>query len=583
MVSSRDLIGFAAAASPEETLFWSGAGISVDPPTCGPKGEELTQRALQHAFLPSVAETVSRYYRKLDISDQRSGRARTSPRLETVLQVVETVHGQEVLADLLSDLKAEPNPLHRFFAGHLSRGGSHVTMNFDTCIERAGGDGLPPGAPLHVHGQLGSEAIGATLARIERGLPKEIRAPLTETLLSPRVRSIVFVGYSGSDFFDVDPFLASLSSNALAGREVLWIEHKTDAREVEPKRRQLRALREAGARVREVEMQTRPALAEMGRSWSLTLGESEGDRRPWRSEVSIDGAMKRQASIELFSLMGLHKEVEALLEPRGPHDWELRAHTRWAEGRYVEAGTAWTIARAEGSDAARAERVGAVAWIRGEYRRAREVLATALEEPGGTPEERIALAETLARVFVHMRRSPDSYLLAKPALRNFILEYLPDPAELAAAGEPVGTHLANRLVSARLSLGAQVRERPDPVESFGEYEALNAQLNYRQGELRSRPWVRFAELRQLHRDFEAIGASGDAARAVLLAGPCVFRWRRLRDAADRLQVTRRQRKRLLASSLAGSTVRCVRYLRFRLRARRIPGFEAIPRARADCR
>lgn len=560
-------MGPAAAAPPEAVLFWSGAGISVDPPTRGPKGEDLVRRALAHAFMPSVADTIADYYEALGLSEQQPGPPRTSPRLETLLQVVEAVHGWEVLADLLTDLEAEPNPLHEFFAAHLSRGGSHVTMNFDTCIERAGAGAWSPGALLHAHGKLGSARMGATLARIERGLPDEIRGPLTEMLLSPRIRSIVFVGYSGSDFFDVDPFLASLPGGSLAGREVLWIEHRAGFQEADPRRRQLEALRKAGARVREVRTLTRSALSEIGRPWKLALGEAEGEGRAWQPRVSVNREMKRQASIELFSLMGLHKEVDALLEPRDPHGWELLAHTRWAEGRYTEAGAAWSTARAEAPAAARAERVGAVAWIRGEYRRARDVLVGALEGAGGSPEERIALAETLARLYVHMRRSPDSFRLATPQLRAFTLAHLPAPELLAEEGRPLGTRLANRVASARSSLGVEMPAAADPVESFGEYEALNAQLNYRQADLRARADrepVSPTEFRSLTRDFSTLGANGDAARAILLSGPCIYSLPELHQATRRLQITRRQRNRLLMASIANALLR-----RGRIRWRRV--------------
>src|SRR4051812_35045832 len=331
MSSIERLIGPRVLAPPERTLFWSGAGISVDAPTHGPKGEDLVQRALAHAFLPSVARTLAWYYRTLGTVRERPGLPRRSPRLETVLQVVEAVHGEEGLADLLTDLDAQPNPLHRFFADHLSRGGSHVTMNFDTCIERAGRGDWKPGALLHVHGELGSGGVGATLARIERSLPREIRDPLREMLLAPRIRSIVFVGYSGLDFFDIDPFLASLPTDSLIGRDVLWIDHQSDLLEVEPRRRQLEALRIAGAEVHEVQTLTRAALEEVGRPWRLPLIEDGGEGRPWQPQIPIPEGMKKRASIELFSLMGLHKELDRLLDPDDSPGWELVAHTRWAE------------------------------------------------------------------------------------------------------------------------------------------------------------------------------------------------------------------------------------------------------------
>jgi hypothetical protein len=547
MPSLAALLGPLVGADPEATLFWSGAGISVDFPTCGPSGDALTRRALTHTFEPGIATTLAAYYRALNLP-------RRSPRLETVLQVVEDVHGTAVLHDLLTDLEAAPNPLHAFFAGHLEMGGRHVTMNFDTCIERAATKAWPHDALLHVHGQLREDGMGATLARIERGLPAEIGDGLRRLLLSPELTSIVFVGYSGSDFFDVDPFLASLPRGSLTARNVLWIEHGEGLALVERERTQLRALREAGAHVREVKASTRTVLKEIGRQWGVSLNARPGQPRPWSPDVPIDPRLKQRATVELFALMGLHREVDSRIELCRAHDWEVLAQTRWAQGRYADAGAAWTRARAGASPAARAERAGAVAWIRGEFRGARDLLVEALREAEGTLEERLTLAETLARVYVHTRRTPDSRGLAGPQLRDFILDDLPDPATLADNGRALGIHLRNRVVSARTDLGASSADALDAFESFGEYEALNAQLNYQHGRLRSRKAhepVAPREFRALRRGFAAIGAYGDAARAELLAGPRVFSLRELWRAAHRLQITRRQRIRLLAASVLG--------------------------------
>ena len=54
-----------------------------------------------------------------------------------MLDVVNRIHDENVLRDLLSDLDAPPNDLHQFFAAQLRAGGGHITANFDTCIERA--------------------------------------------------------------------------------------------------------------------------------------------------------------------------------------------------------------------------------------------------------------------------------------------------------------------------------------------------------------------------------------------------------------------------------------------------------------
>lgn len=130
----------ALAAAPEATLFRSGAGISADPRDgaagrrFGPRGRGPRGPAL------------------------RSGRpAQPPPRL----------------------LRLPPG------AGWPPR---HDELRH---LHRARGAGRPNfPLPLHVHGRLGEEALGATLARIEKGLPAATSDRLFKSLLDPAVASI---------------------------------------------------------------------------------------------------------------------------------------------------------------------------------------------------------------------------------------------------------------------------------------------------------------------------------------------------------------------------------------------------------
>jgi len=137
---------------PDRVAFWSGSGISLEPPTQGPLGETLTRRALDLAFGPGLMDLVVQAYSDVDPAlpgelkylspDKRL------PRLETVLDVAAREHGLTVVPGLLADLASPPpNEQHRFFAGHLGLGGSHATANFDRCIEAASGRGI-----VHFHG-----------------------------------------------------------------------------------------------------------------------------------------------------------------------------------------------------------------------------------------------------------------------------------------------------------------------------------------------------------------------------------------------------------------------------------------------
>jgi hypothetical protein len=544
------------ALGPDEVVFFTGAGISADPPTSGPVGNALADRTLDHAFASGTGATIARYYTALRLDRQR-------PRLETLLDVVFRVHGEVFFDDLLSDLRAGlPNALHGFFAEHLLSGGHHATANFDTCIERA----APAGAPvdvLHFHGSFGGAALGATLARIERGFPSGVRATLERTLLDPAVKLVVFMGYSGSDFFDVDPVMRSLPAGALAGRSVVWVSHDTTnpPRAVLPERKQLRWLHAAGASPHEINAPTRDIAEGFACAWGFTLTDPPGTAAPWRATFTASYDAKQRATLELYALMGLHNEVRQLLpRPTTASEWEILANTLWAQGRYSAAGDAWEKARAGATETSRAERRGAVLWIRGQFSRARHELLEALGDPSASFEERLVVAELLARVLTHMRRFPDSRLVPVRRVHDIALASLPDPAALASAGEPLGTHLRVRVASARAALGAgESQERP--IESFGEFEALGGQLNYRHGAIRERlrygrgSRVTRSEVRQLREDFLTIGADGDAARAVLLEGLRSYGPRQLIQAAAALDVSRWHRVRLVMASVFGSSVR----------------------------
>ena len=53
---------------------------------------------------------------------------------------------------------------------------------------------------------------------IENGLPEAMQDQLDEVLGGEDVQALVFVGYSGSDFFDAGPYLLQRGLPRLAGR-----------------------------------------------------------------------------------------------------------------------------------------------------------------------------------------------------------------------------------------------------------------------------------------------------------------------------------------------------------------------------
>ena len=462
-----------------------------------------------------------------------AGKIRRLPRLETVLDVAVAAHGIGVLAELLADLiSPPPNAQHQFFAEHLLVGGHHVTANFDTCIERAGGD---ESRLVHLHGVVGSwEAMGARLSVIEKGLPDTLQSQLRSIISASDL--LVVVGYSGLDYFDVDPFWRDCNGEKLLeGKTVLWVEHNDSGWEVgeDPSRPhpQLRGFAAGGAEVHVIRAPTRDVLSALAVNWSIPPMDNV---LPWEErdpvELGLDSEARERATTRLFAVMGLHDTVRERLAgrtlDREEHDWAASA--AWTAGQYRISADHWAKAK-PGADpettAIRTERRAAALWLRGELRHARRELDGGLERAeleGVSPEERLVMAETLGRVLAHMARLPDTRLLVTSARRREALGYL-DRAEAELSG-PLGVEMTARVDSVRAALtgGAESRPGEEPVQDFNQSEALLAMLNYRHAELRKRAErgevIDPSEYRRQADDFSCIGDWGDAARVPLLPG-----------------------------------------------------------------
>ena len=205
-------------------MFWTGAGVSMDAPSSMPSGAALTERVAEQLFLPGLLDDVAGYYRDLEIKDQWGG-PRRLPRLEFLLGIGAATHGDRAF-EVLSDIEhVQPNWLHHFYAEHCAAGGRHATANFDLAIERAGAPVAGPIRLIHFHGSLaagGYAHLGTTLARIQHGLEPDVERNLLTALRDSKW--LVVAGYSGSDFFDIDPFMEQVAAR-IGPIGVLWINH----------------------------------------------------------------------------------------------------------------------------------------------------------------------------------------------------------------------------------------------------------------------------------------------------------------------------------------------------------------------
>jgi hypothetical protein len=526
-------------------LFWSGAGLSIDDPTNGPKGNTLTERAIVEYMAPSTSSELVQPYRDLEIAH-----AEARPRLETVLEALFNVYGPVGLSDVLSDpLNAPPNRHHRLMARHVAAGGWHVTANFDTCIERAAGP-LPALAlerVVHIHGAVEAgrsvEPLGARLRAIENGLPDAVAKQLDHVLGQEEIEVVVFLGYSGSDFFDVTPYLVS-RNDLLWTKSLLWFDWAPHplARQVAVEKvrtdlpRRLADLTPAP----DLSVWTGTLdhlLPTLSAPWGLA-GADTVDLAPatcWRPMIERDDDSRTAARTALFSQIGYRTGVienYARAEPTGRRERDRLADALWGAGRYTDALRAWERAFAgigDDDQALREERRGAVLWIGGQLRAAERHLwrcITTWVGPGSSvgPVTQARLVETYGRVVLHMRRRfPDTRRRIDPVKVATAVELL--GGLRAALHGQEGIQLGARLDSLSADLGL----RPDPerdhhVEVFEQSDTLHSWLNYQQGSLRrrverpapdDRPPGR-ADLEALNRRQQVLGALGDAARAHLL-------------------------------------------------------------------
>jgi hypothetical protein len=262
--------------APRDVAFWSGAGASVAAPTSLPTGPVLTQQVLSNACGDDFARWFIGRIRAAELRDD-AGVPKSAPRLESVLQHLIPLLGAEIaLAPLRVLEDRPPNALHHLFAEHVRREGRHLTTNFDRCVERAlGGES---DRIAHLHGTYDPRSLGSLgieVVELSRGLPDGSRAAIVDAL--ERCSRLVVCGYSGGDYFDVDPFLRELRARGvdLSHLEVVWVDHGPAAAVADPdpvnRRPMVIELRAMGATVTVVRGDTLRLVTEMTQPWSLPV------------------------------------------------------------------------------------------------------------------------------------------------------------------------------------------------------------------------------------------------------------------------------------------------------------------------
>jgi hypothetical protein len=566
-----------------DVLFWSGAGISVPGPTSLPTGWELTERVFRSFFEPDALARILGHHANAGWLSSALCQKRTMPnarlpRLETVLGVAFRQFG-ELAHPVLADLRtARPNWHHRFLAAHLKAGGFQVTANFDTCIEDAhfSGYGSATKSVEHFHRSLDADTtpseLGATLEIIQGGFPEGYGDRIVEYVANAPVS--VFIGYSGSDFFDIDVAFATRARNRLAGREVHWISHSehcefhtvTPDDTVAPQLGQL--LTEAGATVRYHCGHTGTFLSRLAQAWEFELEPTSFGRRQLRDgTIQVDDQGRRAATLALYREFGIPAEIDRMLDYDDLNGvpeadlWQARSESLWEAGQWSTLRRMWAHGeRPQGiTDVMRQERIGACLWVQGRFLPA--YLWLARHRRRAEQERRASdawlLAETEARVIEHMARTPELRLLARVLARGAV-------RRLGEPDQREGVHRFRRHSDLDTSLKAaaegrsrEVGHAETSVRWFSEAGSMIGALGYAHRALRDsyHPAQPRDEVRRRYRSHFrwalGMGSRAGAWRMILLPDAHrVFSFAEAVAGVFALQYGNWQRIRILARFLA---------------------------------
>ncbi len=242
LLSTALRVGVRKAVNPLEEIldrsldhltFLCGAGVSRNLPSNLPTVSSFLAMALNHCGAsPSVKRRI-----------ERKSVAENAPRFEVLVDGIRKLNDPYLTLARVFDTGTF-NRLHSLFGAFLDQGSSVVTTNFDNCIELACHDKISSrlvfkGVDLKVHppacrgglskphgsspmpGESPADLVISVqeLSMTSRGF---IRFPNWRRHLVDqfRNRTVIAMGYSGSDDFDISPILLESDPS-----KILWFQH----------------------------------------------------------------------------------------------------------------------------------------------------------------------------------------------------------------------------------------------------------------------------------------------------------------------------------------------------------------------
>ena len=237
-----------------KTIFWIGAGVSIDSPSCLPSGWALTEfyikKCIGEAFYNYIIEKqnnmneiTAKTNEMLNDAYFQQEKLETYkidiPRLEFIIDCIDLVDAElgfdRVIEGFQQFTNINSNCNHIMLNNILINSHSMmITANFDCCIEKCSSSVIKQttklGVPAiqvgsdyvyHYHG-IGNDAetLGATIRQIKNKLPVLLTNKLKD--LFSDGYNIIFLGFSCSDFFDVVPFFESMIPRQYSGKAIFF-------------------------------------------------------------------------------------------------------------------------------------------------------------------------------------------------------------------------------------------------------------------------------------------------------------------------------------------------------------------------
>jgi len=135
-MDSKRLLSLFENTRPENVIFWTGAGISMQAPTSLPSGAELTKACI-NTFMPfGTLSLVNALFSLGNFKDSYCNK-KGLPRLELIIENIVGALGFQAFNYLsFMDIPRKYlNCYHLFFGKHIKEGGTHFTLNLDNGID----------------------------------------------------------------------------------------------------------------------------------------------------------------------------------------------------------------------------------------------------------------------------------------------------------------------------------------------------------------------------------------------------------------------------------------------------------------